>query len=314
MRLIFAGTPAFSVPTFHALRAAGHQIVLVLTQPDRPAGRRMQGRASPVKQAALEQGITVYQPVSLASPEAQQPLSAAVADAMIVVAYGLILPQAVLDLPSLGALNIHPSLLPRWRGAAPIQRAILAGDDASGVCIMQMDAGLDTGPVLLRESLAVAPDETAGSLHDRLAALGAELMVRALDAAKGGSLRPAPQPEQGATYAHKINKAEARIDWSRSAEQIERQVRAFDPAPGAVVRLRGKDLKIWQAKAIAHSIGAPGTVTNIDAEALTVACAHGALRISQLQRPGGRRLAAAEVLRGLALSPGERFETDSSIA
>lgn len=312
MRLIFAGTPEFSVPALNALRDAGHHIALVLSQPDRPAGRGLQGRASPVKKAALEQGIAIHQPVSLKSAEAQQPLKQAAADAMVVVAYGLILPQAVLDLPHLGALNIHASLLPRWRGAAPIQRAILAGDAASGVCIMQMDAGLDTGPVLLREPLALRPDETAGSLHDRLALLGAKLIVRALDGVMDKSLQPVPQSEQGASYAHKINKAEARIDWSRSAAEIERQVRAFDPAPGAVANLRGMDLKIWQAKAFAHPAEAPGTVIAVDADALIVACGGGALRISQLQRPGGRRLAAAEVLRGLVVAPGERFEIDRS--
>jgi methionyl-tRNA formyltransferase len=307
MRIAFAGTPEFALPPLEALAAAGHGLVVVLTQPDRPAGRGLAAAASPVKQAAARRGIPVLQPPTLKDPAVQARLAELAPDALVVVAYGLILPQALLDIPRLGALNIHASLLPRWRGAAPIQRALLAGDPTTGVCIMQMDAGLDTGPVLLREALPITPADTAGTLRDRLAAVGARLIVAALDGLSRGALRPMPQPDEGVTYAAKIAKHETRLDWSRSAAEAERRVRAFDPAPGAAAHVRGVELKIWRA-AVVEGRGAPGAVIAADADGIVVACAEGALRLEALQRAGGRRLEAAAFLRGFALAPGDRFE------
>ncbi len=307
MRLVFAGTPGFAVAALEAVAAAGHSLAAVLTRPDRPAGRGLATGASPVKQAAERRGIPILQPATLKDATVQARLAEFAPDALVVAAYGLIVPQTVLDLPRLGALNVHASLLPRWRGAAPIQRALLAGDRVTGVCIMQMDAGLDTGPVLLREALPIAPQETGGTLHDKLAALGARLIVTALDGRARGTLRAAPQSSDGVTYAAKIEKRETHIDWSRTAAEAERQVRAFDPAPGAAARVRGADLKIWRA-GVADAGGAPGTVLAADADGLVVACADGALRVAELQRAGGRRLAAAAFLRGFPLAPGDRFE------
>ena len=271
MRVVFAGTPDFAVPALEAIGDAGHEVVLVLTQPDRPSGRGLAAAAGPVKQAALRRAIPVFQPATLKDADVQARLRDADADVMVVAAYGLILPQGVLDLPRLGALNIHASLLPRWRGAAPIHRAILAGDRETGVCIMQMDAGLDTGPVLLREAVPIAPDATAGTLHDRLAALGARLVVAALDGLARGVLRPTPQSADGVTYACKIEKAEARVDWMRGADEIERQVRAFNPFPGAATVLRTTEIKLWRAERLAAGTGAPGTVVRADAGGIDVA-------------------------------------------
>jgi methionyl-tRNA formyltransferase len=250
----------------------------------------------------------VLQPPSLKDAAVQARLAELAPDALVVAAYGLILPQAVLDIPRLGALNVHASLLPRWRGAAPIERALLAGDPVTGVCIMQMDAGLDTGPVLLRDELPIAPEDTAGTLHDKLAALGARLVVAALDGLAAGTLRPTPQPAAGVTYAAKIARDETRLDWSRSANELARRVRAFDPAPGAGARVRGVELKIWRAAVVAAR-GAPGAVVAAGAEGISVACGDGgALRLEELQRAGGRRLPAAAFLRGFPLAPGDRFE------
>jgi methionyl-tRNA formyltransferase len=306
MRIVFAGTPDFAVPALEAV-AAAQQVALVLTRPDRPAGRGLTATASPVKQAAACLGLPVLQPATLKRPDVQGELRALAPDALVVAAYGLILPQAVLDIPRLGAINIHASLLPRWRGAAPIQRALLAGDRVTGISIMRMEAGLDTGPVLLREAVAIGPDHTAGTLHDRLAALGAQLVVAALDGLARGTIAATPQPAEGATYAAKLAKHEARIDWTRSAAELERQVRAFNPFPGATARLRGTEIKIWRA-AVAEAAGEPGAVLALDPAALVVACGRGALRLEELQRAGGKRLPAREFLRGFALGAGERFE------
>lgn len=318
MRVIFAGTPAFSVAALDALVAAGHVVVLVLTQPDRPSGRGLRTVPSPVKAAAERHGIPVLQPLTLKDPGTQAQLRDARADALVVAAYGLILPQAVLDLPRHGAVNIHASLLPRWRGAAPIQRALLAGDPVSGVSIMQMDAGLDTGPVLLREAVDIAPDETGGTLHDRLASLGARLIVTALERISRGIAQATPQPADGATYAPKIGKAEARIDWTRPAVDIERQIRAFNPFPGALARLRADDIKVWRstqvsAAPVAPGVGSPGAILRVGDAGIEVACGVGALRLTELQRAGGKRLSADAFLRGCAVAPGESFEAVASI-
>ncbi|MCP5267624.1 MAG: methionyl-tRNA formyltransferase [Zoogloeaceae bacterium] len=305
MRLIFAGTPEFAAVALSALLTAGHEVVLVLTQPDRPAGRGMSLQASPVKQLALSHGLPVFQPASLKDVDAQAVVRQANAELMVVAAYGLILPQAVLDMPASGCLNIHASLLPRWRGAAPIQRAILAGDAQTGVCIMQMEAGLDTGPVLLSEAIDIAEDDTAASLHDRLALLGGQLIVSALDQL------PLPaelQPESGVTYAAKIEKAESVIDWSRSAIEVSRQVRAFNPFPGSATSLDGVTVKIWQA-AVVDGCGVPGQVLSVSRDGIVVACGEGALLIRTLQKAGGKRLSAAQFIAGHALCAGVCFSS-----
>ncbi|HSV78859.1 MAG TPA: methionyl-tRNA formyltransferase [Ramlibacter sp.] len=316
MRVVFAGTPEFARSALERLSAAGFDLPLVLTQPDRPAGRGMKLQPSPVKQFAQAQAMAVAQPRSLRldgkyaddAAAAREALQQARPDVMVVAAYGLILPQWVLDLPRLGCLNIHASLLPRWRGAAPIHRAIEAGDAETGVTLMQMDAGLDTGAMLLVERTAIAPADTTGSLHDQLAALGARMIVEALELAACGGLRPVPQPEQGVTYAHKIEKAEALVDWAQPAAVIERRLRAFDPFPGASGVLKGETIKLWAAQLQPGAVGAePGTVLAVQPDGITVACGEGALRLTQLQRPGGKRLPAADFLRGFPLEPGLRF-------
>lgn len=315
MRVIFAGTPEFARAALERLHAAGFDIPLVLTQPDRPAGRGMKLQASPVKAFALEKGIAVAQPRSLRLdgkyPEdaaaAREAIAAAKADVMVVAAYGLILPQWVLDAPRLGCLNIHASLLPRWRGAAPIHRAIEAGDTETGITIMQMDAGLDTGDMLVTERLAIRGDDTTASLHDRLAVLGGRLIVEALEIAACGGFTPVKQPAQGVTYAHKIEKAEAAIDWAQPAAAIARRIRAFDPFPGASSVLDGETIKFWRA-ATADGRGAPGTVLASGDEGVLVACGEGALLATELQRAGGKRLPAAQFLRGFDLKPGMMFE------
>ncbi|HTH40695.1 MAG TPA: methionyl-tRNA formyltransferase [Rhodocyclaceae bacterium] len=304
MKVIFAGTPEFAAQALRAILAAGHEVPLVLTQPDRPAGRGQKLQPSPVKQVALEHGIPVHQPERLKDPATHQPIIDAAADVMVVAAYGLILPQAVLDIPRHGCLNIHGSLLPRWRGAAPIQRAIEAGDKESGVVIMQMEAGLDTGPMLLTESLSITDDDTAASLHDKLAAQGARLIVDAL--ARLPELQAVPQPEEGVTYAHKIEKAEAAIDWNLSAEQLARRIRAFNPFPGATAKHGELLLKCWQAQPIAGQ-GKPGQVLAADGNGVVVACGSGALCLTELQKPGGKRLLAADFLRGHPLQAGDRL-------
>lgn len=304
MKVIFAGTPEFAARALDAVAAAGHEVALVLTQPDRPAGRGMALQPSAVKKSALAHGFEVFQPPTLRDAAAQARIAAVGADIMVVAAYGLILPQSALDLPRFGCINIHASLLPRWRGAAPIQRALLAGDTETGVCIMQMEAGLDTGPVLLREALPIAPEDTAGSLHDRLADLGARLAVAAL---AGMPLPAQPQPEVDVTYAHKIEKSEAAIDWSRPAAEIDRQVRAFAPAPGAQAMLGGQGVKIWKARAVEGG-GESGTILAVDRGGIVVACGSGALVVSELQKAGGKRLPVRQFLAGHALAVGERFD------
>jgi methionyl-tRNA formyltransferase len=318
MRLIFAGTPEFARVALERLHGAGFVIPLVLTQPDRPAGRGMKLQASPVKQFAQAHGIDVAQPRSLRldgkfpddAAHARAAIEAARADVMVVAAYGLILPQWVLDAPALGCLNIHASLLPRWRGAAPIHRAIEAGDAVTGVTIMQMDAGLDTGDMLLVERLPIAAGDTTATLHDRLAVLGGRLIVEALEMAACGGLPRTPQPAEGVTYAHKIDKAEAQLDWWQPAAVLERRLRAFDPFPGATASLAGEPLKLWRGQVLAGgaAAAAPGTVLAASPQGLDVATGDGVLRLTELQRPGGKRLAAAQVLQGLAVAPGQRFE------
>lgn len=297
MRIVFAGTPDFAVPCLQA--AARHnEVVAVYTQPDRPAGRGRGLTASPVKQAALERGLPVYQPLSLRDPAAQAELAAQQPDLLVVVAYGLILPQTVLDIPTHGCWNVHASLLPRWRGAAPIQRAIQAGDSHSGVCLMQMEAGLDTGPVLLEQSLELAADETGGSLHDKLAALGAQVLADGLGLLRAG-LRPVarPQPAEGVEYAHKLDKAEARLQWSEDAQVLERQVRAFNPWPVAEAQLQGERVRIHAAQAIPGVPGMPvGSVLAATKAGIDIACGKGALRLLVVQREGGKPVAAADYL------------------
>ncbi|PUB14146.1 methionyl-tRNA formyltransferase [Yoonia sediminilitoris] len=288
------GTPEFSVPVLDALVGAGHEIVAVYCQPPRPAGRGKKDRPSPVQKRAEALGLPVRCPASLKDAQSQDDFAALGADIAVVVAYGLILPQAVLDAPRLGCLNIHASLLPRWRGAAPIHRAIMAGDAKTGVCIMQMEAGLDTGPVLLREETDIGLEETTGELHDRLSAMGAAAIVRALDQLP--NLTPAPQPEEGVTYAAKIDKAEARIDWHQSAKRIDRMIRGLSPFPGAWCDISGERVKLLGSR-LAMGGGAPGDLLGD----FTVACGEGAVEITYLQRPGKRAMPTAEALRGLNL-------------
>jgi methionyl-tRNA formyltransferase len=347
MKVAFAGTPEFARVALQALLDAGHETPLVLTQPDRPAGRGLKLQASPVKQLAQARGIAVAQPRSLRLdgkyPEdaaaAQAALQAAAPDVMVVAAYGLILPQWVLDLMAaepppgrpkaasaptggsepraagsvgarFGCLNIHASLLPRWRGAAPIHRAIEAGDGETGVTIMQMDAGLDTGDMLLAERLPIGPRATTAALHDELAALGGRLIVEALALAARGTLRATPQPAGGVTYAHKIGKHEAAIDWTLPAQVIERRVRAFDPFPGASTLLGDTVIKVWNSEidSCQRNVGAgPGHIFLVDDQGVLVSCGDGALRLTELQRPGGKRLSARDFLAGFALAPGQRL-------
>lgn len=298
MRIVFAGTPEFSVPCLEACRASGAQVVAVYTQPDRPAGRGRKLAPGPVKQAALAAGLPVEQPESLKSPEAQAALAAYAPDLMVVVAYGLILPRKVLAIPRLGCWNVHASLLPRWRGAAPIQRAILAGDAESGVDLMQMEAGLDTGPVLLEKRTPIGRDDTGGTLHDRLSALGAEALAEGLRRTLAGEMLAAtPQPAEGVTYAHKLDKAEARLDFARPAIELERTVRAFDPWPVAEGAIAGEHVRIWSARAIERGHdSAPGAMLAASREGIELACGEGALRVTALQRPGGKRISAADYL------------------
>ena len=306
MRIVFAGTPEFAAQALAAILAAGESVPLVLTQPDRPSGRGMALKASPVKQLALEHGLQVHQPASLKSAESRQPIIDASPDVMVVAAYGLILPQAALDIPRLGCINIHASLLPRWRGAAPIQRAILAGDAETGVTLMRMEAGLDTGPMLLKGRLPITDADRVATLHDKLAALGARLIVEALPRLARGELPGEPQPAEGVTYAAKLEKSEAALDWRQTAVVLSRAVRAFDPFPGTVARIEGQTLKVWRAEP-APGAGEPGTVLAANADGILVACGEGALRLVELQKSGGKRLQAADFLHGFALKPGQRF-------
>lgn len=304
MRLVFAGTPPFAARALGALHAAGHDIALVLTQPDRPSGRGLKSTSSAVAELAATLGLAVAKPATLKDPDAVAVIEAARPEVMVVAAYGLILPKSVLAIPPRGCLNIHGSLLPRWRGAAPVQRAIQAGDTESGVGIMQMEAGLDTGPVLLETRVPIAPAETAGSLTGKLAQAGAEAIVEALR--KLDSLVPRPQPAEGVTYAAKIEKAEAPLDWRLDAAVLDRQVRAFDPFPGAETALEGEPLKVWQARPVAAR-GEPGTVIGFEGDCPVVACGKDALVLTVLQRPGSRRMPAADFVKGRPIPKGARL-------
>lgn len=302
MKVVFAGTPQFAATALQAIIGAGHRVELVLTQPDRPGGRGLLLRPPPVKELARAQGIDVLQPATLRDDAVQARLREVGAEAMVVAAYGLILPRAILALPRHGCLNIHASLLPRWRGAAPIQRAILAGDAQTGVSIMQMDEGLDTGPVLLSEALPIAADDTGGTLGDKVAALGARLINEALARLP---MAASPQSALGVSYANKIGKGEAALDWRLPAEQLVRQVRAFDPAPGAVCEIAGRAVKVWRAVAVADA-GPPGMVLAADRGGIRIACGEGAMLVLELQQAGSRRLHAEQFLSGARIAAGLR--------
>lgn len=304
MRIIFAGTPHFAASALAAL-VGEHQVIAVLTQPDRPAGRGMQLAESPVKQFARPHNLTVLQPVTLKTEEAQRPLAALDADVMVVAAYGLILPQAVLQMPHHGCLNIHASLLPRWRGAAPIQRAILAGDTETGITIMQMDEGLDTGDMLLRQTCPIAESDTAKTLHDKLAEIGASSILEALRLLQANRLVPIKQDNNAACYAAKLTKSEAQIDWRQDARQIERAVRAYNPCHA---NLNGVTIKIWQANVCPDTRGEPGAVLAVDRRGITVACGKDALRLEILQRPGGKAQPAAQFLQAMPIKVGDMFD------
>jgi methionyl-tRNA formyltransferase len=304
LRVVFAGTPPFAARALEALLEADHDIALVITRPDRPAGRGLHLSSSAVSLAAAQRGLPTYKPPSLKGDEALETVRACGADVMVVAAYGLLLPPALLSIPTRGCLNIHASLLPRWRGAAPIPRALLAGDAQTGICIMQMDSGLDTGPVLLTAPLAIGPRDSTESLTQSLASLGAQAIVAAL--ASLDSFSPRPQESSGATYAAKITKAEARIDWMLPATIVDRQVRAFNPVPGAESLLANGVLKVWAAEPVAGS-GKPGEVLRADAE-FVVACGDGALALRKVQRAGGKPMPANDFLRGFRIAPGEMLE------
>ena len=305
MKIIFAGTPQFAASALAALLEK-YQVVGVLTQPDRRSGRGMQLTPSPVKQLALQHGLKVLQPTTLKAVEAQKEIELLNADVMVVAAYGLILPKKVLEIPRYGCLNIHASLLPRWRGAAPIQRAILAGDRETGITIMQMDVGLDTGDMLLRQAFPIAQTETAAGLHDKLTTIGASSIVEALELLEGQSLAPIKQDEAAATYAAKLQKSEGEINWAQDASQIERAIRAFNPFPVCFTKLNGVVIKIWQAKLIQHD-GEPGVVLAVDKSGITVACGKDALSLESLQRPGGKAQSAVQFLQAIPVKTGDKF-------
>ncbi len=306
MKIIFAGTPHFAASALAALLKE-HQVVAVLTQPDRPSGRGMQLTASPVKQLALQHGLPVLQPATLKTAEAQQTIAALNADVMVVAAYGLILPKQVLQLPRYGCLNIHASLLPRWRGAAPIQRAILAGDAETGITIMQMDEGLDTGDMLLKKVCAIAADDTAETLHDKLADLGAQAITEALQDLERGELHPERQNAQLATYAAKLTKSEAQLDWNQDAAQLERAVRGYYPFPVAQTVFGETPVKILRASTAAGKAAVPGAVIAVEKDAIIVACGNGALALKVLQKPGGKALPVAQFVQGFPIRAGDRF-------
>ncbi|WP_170407959.1 methionyl-tRNA formyltransferase [Ruegeria arenilitoris] len=306
MRVIFMGTPEFSVPVLDALVRAGHEIAAVYCQPPRPAGRGKKDRPTPVHARAEALGLPVRHPTSLKSPEERAAFAALKADVAVVVAYGLILPQPILDAPRHGCLNIHASLLPRWRGAAPIHRAVMAGDAETGICIMQMEAGLDTGPVLLRQATPIGAEETTAQLHDRLSAMGADLIVQALD--RLPELTPEPQPEVGVTYAAKIDKAEARVDWSRPAVEVDRQIRGLSPFPGAWTQIEGERVKLLASR-LSDGQGVPGEVLD---DALRVACGTGAVELLRLQRAGKAAQDRETFLRGWPIPAGTRLGSETS--
>lgn len=307
MKIIFAGTPHFAEKALKALLDRKVDVVAVLTQPDRPAGRGLKLTQSPVKQLALQNGLIVLQPATLKDVEIQKKLLEFNADLMIVAAYGLILPQAVLQIPRLGCLNIHASLLPRWRGAAPIQRAIQAGDLETGITIMQMDVGLDTGDMLLKKSCKIEEKETAASLHDKLAELGAEAIIETLAQIETGKLSPAVQDNQYATYAAKLTKDEAKIDWNLSSKEIERNLRSYNPFPGASTNLNNISLRIWQANATKEATGTPGEVISVQKNILLVACGSGSLSVEVLQKPNSKAMSINNFLQGFPIKAGDRF-------
>jgi len=311
MRVGFAGTPRFAVVVLEALVAAGFDVPLVLTQPDRPKGRGLKAESPPIKALAVRYGLTVLQPATLGTGDSRAPLLALPLDVLVVAAYGLILPPAVLAWPRHGCLNVHASRLPRWRGAAPIPRAIEAGDSATAVTIMQMDAGLDTGPIVLSADVDIAPRETAGTLHDKLAAAGAQAIMAVLQRlAREGALTNTPQPAAGVTYANKLERAEAAIDWSQPSEGIDRKIRALDPVPGAATQLGGQTVKVWRAgpAAVARTDDSvPGTVIAVGKEGIDVACGLGTLRLAELQPASGKRMSASAFAAGHAVTPGSRF-------
>ena len=310
LQIAFAGTPQFAVPALRALLASAHRVVGVLTQPDRPAGRGRELRASPIKLLALEHSMPLAQPATLRTPEGRAALERWAPDLLVVVAYGLILPPAVLALPRLGCLNIHGSLLPRWRGAAPIHRALLAGDTETGVTIMQLDAGLDTGPILLERRRAIGPHDTSGDLHDALSVLGATALLEAIDGLINGTLVPRPQPAEGMSYAPKLEKSEARLDWHSSAASLDRQIRAFNPWPIAETRLAGETLRVLSAlvSEARATEGAPGTVLGLAADGLRVACGAGVLALRELQRAGKRPVSARDFANAVRIA-GMRFDS-----
>ena len=307
MKIIFAGTPQFAAHALEALIIEGHEIALVLTQPDRPAGRGMKLNASAVKLLAQKHKIALLQPRSLKQPEVYEQLSKVCADVMVVAAYGLILPSIILNTPRLGCINIHASLLPRWRGAAPIQRAILAGEQETGITIMQMDRGLDTGDILLQRSTSILNNDNANTLYDKLSILGSSCIVTALHLLKNEKITAVPQTKENVSYASKLEKIEAKINWQMNAEEISYAVRAFNPYPVAHSVIDGFPLKIFQAKAITNTIGRPGEILSTKQEGIVVACGKDALMLEIVQKPGGKKLSAAEFLAGYSLKPGNYF-------
>lgn len=311
MKIVFAGTPQFAAHTLDRLLRTEHDVSAVLTQPDRQSGRGMQWTASPVKQLAQQYDIPVWQPATLKAETIQQQLRELGAEVMVVTAYGLILPAAVLQIPRFGCLNIHASLLPRWRGAAPIQRAILAGDDETGITIMQMDTGLDTGDSLMQKRCAITGDDTAQTLHDKLAVLGAEGIVEALRLLEQGGLHPQKQGEGAACYAPKLDKAEARMDWNRPASELARAVRAYNPFPVAQSELRGTPVKVWHAR-VGSGAGSPGRVLSVGRAGIEVACGEGSLVMEVMQKPGGKILPAAQFTQGFPIMAGESFGTSQT--
>ena len=307
MRLVYAGTPAFAAIALEALIHSEHQIVLVLTQPDRPAGRGMKIVASEVKQLALKHGLRTSQPATLRDADAVKAIAKVGADALVVAAYGLILPAEVLDTFQYGCINIHASLLPRWRGAAPIQHALLAGDSETGISIMRMEEGLDTGPVFTMERIQIEPRDTSSTLHDKLAALGARSIVHALAGIESGTLRAEPQSTEGITYAHKVTREQARIDWKLPAADLDRAVRALNPFPAAFSYFDEQVVKIWESEVTSGSPAMSGEITDVSEAGIVVSCGSGALRLTRLQRPGGKQLPVAEFLRGFSVRSGQRF-------
>ena len=310
LRIIFAGTPEFASAHLQAILDSQHQVIAVYTQPDRPAGRGQKLMPSPVKSLALEHNIPVFQPKSLRNEDAQKELASLDADLMVVVAYGLILPQAVLDTPTLGCINVHGSILPRWRGAAPIQRAIEAGDTESGVTIMQMDAGLDTGDMLLKAFCPIHPTDTASNLHDRLIEVGQPALIQSLDDIAGGNIHPEKQDDKLANYAHKMSKEEARLDWQKSAQALDQQIRAFNPWPVAITALDDTNIRVWEATALEESsTEEPGTLIKADKDGLDIACSEGTLRIKRLQLAGSRAMTVQELLNSkkAMFSTGKQF-------